>query len=232
MMEETKLYCAGEVLPPVPPERELDAEGVNEEIEKVVISLRYQRDQVEFSIAKLGTLLLKVHDNRLWEKLGHPSWGSYIGYVQDRLQIGRTQIFQYVSVAKALLPVMSEDEMASVGITKCIELKRFQNLTGKRPTPELVAHAKHSSMAELKARVFLETHGMPMEKERYFDFGGCYFSDDEREEIELAFQAACLVDPPIPEGTSDVPKKKEIMLRLAREFLSTWGDLVQEGDTL
>jgi hypothetical protein len=229
---EDKLYHAGEVLPPVPSEPELSAEDINEQIEQVVISLRYQRDQIEYSVAKLGSLMLKVQEHKLWEKLGHRSWGSYVQSVQEKLQMGRTQIFQYISVAKALLPVMTEEELGNIGITKAIELKRFQNLTGKKPTPELVAHAKHSSMAELKARVFLETHGVPMEQERYFDFGGCYLSDGEREEIERAFMAACLVDPPIPEGTSDVPKKKEIMLRLAREFLSTWGDLVQEGDTL
>lgn len=218
---EDKL-CQVEVLPPVPPESALDVEKVNGELEDIVVNFKYQRCEIERSIARLGTLMLRIQEQKFWVELGFSSWGSFCEDVRSRLELGRTQLFQYVSVARSLLPVMSEDELAEIGITKAIELKKYSNLTGKRPSTELIAYSKHCSVAETRARIFLECHGIPAEKQKYFDLGGFYCTDDEKEEIEYVFSLAAQVDPPISSELSEPARKKEVILRLVQEFRSTY----------
>jgi hypothetical protein len=172
---------------------------------------------------KLGAALLTVRENKYWVALGFKNFGEYIASVKDKIHTGRTQLYLYVATVEKLLPSISETDLTEIGITKALELKRVVSQTGEQPPQELIDLAldPKTTQAVLKGEVYKHLNLTPEDKGIYFDFG-FYVTEEEKTEIERGLDVAARVDPPVGNDWQENARKKEIMLRLVREFLATW----------
>lgn len=214
----------GEVLSPVIVDTQEDI-VLREEVDRLLSAIHNHELKLATSYVRLGNTLLKVRTKRCWEGWGFVSWGSYIDSLRERIDRARSQLYSYIAVSEILLPQVPEDVLESIGISRALELKRFATLSGKRITPELLATATDpkKGIAELRAAVFEAMHQKPDDvSKRYFDLCGFFCSSDERKEINRGFEVAAQVDPPISAETPEPARRLEVMLRLCREFVSTW----------
>jgi hypothetical protein len=208
------------------------AQKVTEQIDFILNSIKMNEMSLATGYANLGTQLLKIRTEKYWIVLGYKSFGAYIETIKERIDRGRTQIYQFIGVAECLLPSINESQLGQMGISKALELKRIVSEKGCKPPQVLIDSAinPHTTREELRKQVFGYLHKQEEPQGIYFDLGGIYLSAGEREEIKRAFDVAARVDPVIPIEWQDHQRKKEIMLRLAREFLGTWEELVNRGE--
>jgi hypothetical protein len=206
------------------------AQAVRAEVNGILEQIRAHEDGLRTSFTKLGIALLKIRENKLWLSFedadGKPfrSFGAYIDSVKEYVNKGRTQVYATLSIAERLLPYVPEEKLIEIGITKAGLLSGAVKETGKAPSSNLLAKAADPavSVSELQAAVFEELNPGRPEGGKYFDFGGCYFTAEEKTEFETARQIALRVDPPVPQEWPEHFQTKEVMLRFAREFRATY----------
>jgi hypothetical protein len=178
-------------------------------------------------IARLGTYLLEVRSKKFWllwvseEGEPHSSFGGYLKSIQNRVDKGRTQLYQTISVAERLLPQVSENDIELMGITKASVLAQRVKQTGKL-TPRLIATATdpHVTIEELRGEVLAGKEPVAADKEKYHDLGGFYATDDEWTEVQRGFEIARRSDPPVQPNWPESVQKKVIILKLVQEFLA------------
>jgi hypothetical protein len=210
----------------------LEAETTNKEVGQLLERIQSSETEVRRNFAQLGTLLLRMRTRKYWFALGYPTFGSYIDAIKGKVGKGRTQLYSVIGVADKLLPYVDADELAEIGITKATLLKQSMKQTGKAPTDEALEAAQNPNVdaQELKALLFKNENGNPeTEQGKYWDWGGSYLTADEKDEVTRAFECAKKVDPVISQELPDHVQRKEIMLRLCREFLATYEALVAKG---
>jgi hypothetical protein len=213
-----------EVLPPETTELADPSTTLRLQVDHLLDEIRDQEYGLAANWARLGAALFEVRRNQYWDKWGYLSFGSYIRELADRVRKERSQLYAYIGTAEKLLPYIAEDMLVAIGISKAGELRRFVAQSGRRlPQPLLtMAVDDKTTVKELRAAVFQELHQEPDPKSRYFDFGGSYYTTDEKAEIDLAIQIAKGTDPVIPHDIPHHLQMKEVVLRWAREFINTW----------
>ena len=203
------------------------------EVDALLEAIRNQELRLATSYVRFARLLLQVRSTHEWQDWGFRSWGAYMADIGKRISKARSQIYNYITVTETLEPLLEPDVLESMGISKAGELRRYVKGSLGQSIPEnllAIATDHTKDIDELRAAVFEALHQKPDPKGRYYDFlGGFYCSEDERKELEQAFSLACRVDPPIPQHTPEPEQKKEVLLRWAREFVSTYGDLLSLG---
>ena len=202
------------------------------DIDKFVLAIRDDERELAASYVKLGVLLLRVRSTRYWLLWDFDSFGKYIESIRERVQKGRTQLYQCLGIAEKLLPIVGEEKLIQMGVSKAGELKRVMALTGRAPSEELVEKAINDDVGlqEVRAAAFEEAHAKPDKPGAYWDMGGFFLTPDERKEIEAAFDVARRTDPPIDQELPEWAQRKEIILRLSREYYGTYCQQVQQGD--
>jgi len=187
--------------------------------------LQHEIQLAETSLAsnfvRLGNVLLRVRNDRFWIVWGHHSFGAYI----KSLDMGRTQLYQIISVVEALLPVVGEEGLKEIGISKGIELRRVVTTTGSLPSGELIDKARDPAvkLGEIRELAFQEMHEKDLPPTgSYFHLGGFWATTDERAEIKQAFEVAKRTDPPIAHDLPEHSQLKEVILRMCREFYGTY----------
>jgi hypothetical protein len=201
------------------------ANEANQEVEALVSTIRMRTTELESSYTKLGSLVLRIRDERYWLLLGFHSFGEYVKSLHTRLGLGRTQIYQMVSISQNLIPLLGEDTLAEIGKSKAIELRRVVTSTGRRPSEDLIKKAKDPDVTldEIRELAFKEIHGTPPPAESYMHLGGFHVTPSERAEINQAIECAKGVDPAVPHDIPDPLQLKEVLLRFSREFFGTYG---------
>lgn len=201
------------------------AQAACQEVEELVEKIAKETNFLESNYAKLGSLLLKVRNERYWILLGHKSFGSYLKSLRGRLGTGRTQLYQTISLADSLLPLIGEETLLEVGKSKAIELRRIVTETGKKPSEEIINKAKdpNTTIETIRELAFAEMHGEPPPSGSYFHLGGFHVTPEERDEIKRAMECAKTIDPVIPHDIPEPVQTKEVILRFSREFFGTWG---------
>lgn len=209
-----------------------EAMAAAKQIDRLLDEIKSGELSLATNYAKLGSQLLRVRSKKYWLSLGFRSFGKYVESVKERISLGRTQLYMFISVAEKLLPSVTEEDLNKMGITKALELQRVVVQTGRGPSKELVDHAldPDTTREKLRGAVFQSLNQPADEPATYFDFGGCYLTAGEREEIKRGFDVAERVDPAIPIEWPEHTRKKEVMLRFAREFLATYEQLVERGE--
>lgn len=211
-------------------EDQQQAQATAEDIEKFLSSIKADEEELAAGYVKLGVLLLAVRSKRYWLLWNFTSFGSYLESIRQRIEKGRTQVYALIGAVEKLLPVVGEERLVQMGVSKAYELKKL--LSSGRPLSEdLIEKAadKSTGVQEIRAAVFEEQHAKADEKGRYFDFGGCFLSEDERAEIVAAIETAKRTDPPIQPDLPAWIQLKEVMLRFAREYQSTYAKAVEIG---
>jgi len=201
-----------------------NAEIVAKRVDSLLGAIRTGELNLATNYVQLGNQLLNVRSNKYWVPLGFSNFGKYIESIKDQIQIGRTQLYLYISTVEKLLPSVSESQLNDMGISKAVELQRVVSQTGAPPTQELIdfaldpSHTRESVKAEVYKHLNIQT---PTETGIYFELG-CYVTQEEREEIQRGLDVAVRIDPVIPNDWPENNRNKEILLRFVREFLSEY----------
>src|SRR5208282_2030727 len=200
-------------------------------VDSLLVQIHSSESILKRDFAQLGTLLLRIRTKKYWQEWGFVSFGEYIDSIKDKISKGRTQLYGYISVADNLLPYCSGEDLSDIGISKATLLSQSVKQTGKAPSGEIMEAAANPNITseQLKAMLFVNENPESGQLGKYWDWGGSYVTIDERAEIEGAFEVAKHVDPIIPQDWPEHLQRKEIMLRLAREFMATYAALVKTG---
>jgi hypothetical protein len=209
-----------------------EAKQAAKEIDELLDEIKSGELCLATNYAKLGNQLLKIRSKKHWIALGFRSFGSYIESIKERIDKGRTQLYMFISVAEKLLPSIAEEDLNRMGISKALELQRIVAQTGMKPPQDLIERALNpvTTREQLRGEVFKHLHCPEDEQGTYWDLGGFYVTPEERKEINRGFDIAARVDPVVPLDWPEHARKKEIMQRLIREFLSTYEQLVERGE--
>jgi hypothetical protein len=209
-----------------------EATWTSDAVSKLLAQINSGETLLRTSLAQLGTVLLKVRTKKYWHAWGFPSFGAYIDSIKNQVGKGRTQLYQTIGVADKLLPFVTPDELANIGISKAILLKQSVEKTGKTPSDEILDQAQDPKVdaAELKALLFKNSNGSPENgQETYFDLGGFYTTKEEKEEILRTFDVATKTDPVISNEIPEWARRKEIIQRLCMNYLAEYEALVAKG---
>ena len=208
----------------------LDAALVREEIEGLLDSIQAHQIRLATNYVQLGAAMLKAQDRKLWIDWEFRSWGSFVVYVCKKIGRERSQLYAVVSTTQLLLSSVSENDLNAIGISKAQELARFVKQSGRSVPDSLLELAKNetTTVEQLHAAVLEELHEKGESKGKWHEFGGFYCTTDEWKEIEQARRAAMAVDPPIPDTDPDHVIRREVVLKWAREFVSSYPEVLEQ----
>jgi hypothetical protein len=206
-----------------------DARHTKEKVDALLYTIQSHEQSLAANWAKLGSTLYQIRDRKFWRAWGFLSFGSYIMELGETVRQGRSQLYHIIGVAETLLPLMTEQQLIAIGISKAGELKRFVKQTGLCLPKALYELAADSSVtqSQLRAAVFQEMRQEEQPKGRWHDFGGAFLLEDEQLEIERALEIAKRLEPVVPHDTPEHLQHKEAMLRIAREFIGTYEQEVE-----
>lgn len=205
-----------------------EAQKLRVRLDGLLDSIRHTEIALDSNYAQLGSFLKEAYLNKHWITWGFNSSGSFIAYVSDRIGRERSYIYNVLTVANNLLPAISEADLVTMGISKAQSLAEFVKKSGRRVTPDLLGSAldPDCSTSELRASVAGELHEKSHPDERWRNLAGIYATEDEWQEMLDAFEVAMRVDPPIDHTLPEHMRRKEIFLRWAREFMSSYASEV------
>jgi hypothetical protein len=200
------------------------AKEARRKIHNVLANAMLGECALEVTWMRLGGMLADFKAQEYWRKLGYPHFDAFVEELRHKFHKGRHQLFAYMSVYEVLSPYYNAEQLEKLGISKALEIKRAVKAT-RAALPTKVMEAAllpTTKVKELRALIG-QALNLPDDRETgtWFDFGGTYFTDDERAEFTAAVKVAMLqlgIKPHVPEHI----QRKEIFLSWAREFFQTW----------
>jgi hypothetical protein len=213
------------------PTENAEANRVRAQIATLVEEIRNHESSLVRDFAKLGTHLLTVREQKFWILWDFKSFGQYLAGIQNGLGKGRAQLYQAISVVEKLLPEVTEGELAQMGISKAIALRKAIDPSG-HVSPELVKLALDPKITieDLRGEIYKACNLVAEEDGSWLDLGGIFVTAAERAELKRADDVACRTDPIIPRDISDHIRRKEIRMRQAQEYLATYEGIVERGE--
>ena len=135
---------------------ENEAKQLLEDIHETLERISHGHNEFVTGFARLGTMLVEVKTKKYWKDWGYDSFGKFVDHVKEKVNKGRSQIYNTISVAEKLLPYASEADIEKMGISKANELAKIVKITGKAPTSSLLAFAKDPKVEveEFKASLY------------------------------------------------------------------------------
>lgn len=230
MTEAIAKSYSQEVLAPPTKEDKQEAHATHQQILALISEARVQEQELDSNYVKLGVKVNLMQSKKHWITLGYNSWVEYFDFLQGKFGAGRTQLYLYLGIAKTLLPTVPEEKLLAMGVSKAAELKRAVQTTGQQPSPEIIELGANPKVGvhQFRAKLHQEQHIVDHEEPgKWFDFKGCYLTDEEKKEIFQGFDYAKKVDPVIPTNWPDHKQFKEVLLRLCREFTGAWAETVE-----
>lgn len=205
------------------------------EVEQLSAKLAAAEGQLETGYAKLAFLLKEVSENRYWRGT-YKNFGDFLGNLQKKFQLGKSQMYNYLSTAKELQGQLGEDELNKMGISKALVLRDVRAASGQDVPETVVKQAMDPKVTVKDLRKLLYDAGQLEKPEdgQWFDldFSG-YYTEEEIATLRDAANAARHTDPPISEKLADHVQRKSIAYRWAQNFLETFaGDVVEGGPSL
>jgi hypothetical protein len=195
-------------------------------VESLAQKLGKAETALEHGYAEFAAALLTVQENRYWEG-EFESWGKYIEHITNTYNLGKAQLYHKVAVVRELDGIVETQDMTNMGISKASVLADVARLNNGIVPNEVIAAAQNdkTTVKDLKKRVAEILHTPEQENGEWVDLGyAFYLTPEEKEEIFAAEQAARNIDPVISNTLKTFMQKKEILLRLCREFLATYAE--------
>ena len=209
-------------------EDKVEAKKVEEQIDTATSTIITATRTLASNYARLGSLLNQVRERKFWLLGSYKSFGEYIKFVEKKYDIGHSQLYLGISIAQNLSPLISEEVLCEIGITKAGVLSKYAEQSGVSTMPEdlmALATDPKKKVEELKGECALKLHNiLPEEKGRWRDVGGFFASDEEWREWTQAIEIAKSVDPAIPHDQPEWLQLKQACTRLAQEFSGTYGN--------
>ena len=204
-------------------EDKFEAGQIREQLEDTLSAVKVHEVALESGYVELGKVLLRVRQKRYWVIYGHKSWTEYIESMHDK--IGRFQLFRYIGVVETLGSQFSDAELSQIGISKAATIRGLMLAKPDSPLPEKVREAAldpKSTTEDLRKVVFEETNVDQGHPGTFRDLEGFYATDEEWALIQRAFNVAKRTDPPIPNDLPKWAQLKEILTRMAADFLASF----------
>jgi hypothetical protein len=212
---------------------------VAEEIDALVGQISAHELRLAKSYARLGSKLREVKSNQYWMSYGYERFSAYLEVIRGRIGRERSQVYAILSVAEALLPLLTEGELETIGITKAHELRRLVKEGGN--VEALVGNGQCSgdgtweeavrimdyaadpkvTSKQLRVKVNELLHITEDVQGFWLDLGGFYATADERKEIEQFWEVGKKMFTP-PDEQAEHVIKHDVFLAGVRESLSTW----------
>lgn len=199
-------------------------------VETLVKGLAEAEQKLEHGYAKLAYMLEEVAEKRYWNGR-YESFGAYLDYIGGTYNIGKSQLYNYRSAARDLEGSVTSSQMDTMGISKALVLRDAKNNTGLIPEKALNAAMDPKTTTDnLKKLLFDAQNPIVPESGKWvkLDFSG-YYTEEEKQEISDAMNAARHGDPVINQKLPDHMQSKEVLIRFAREFLAANAGSVVEG---
>jgi hypothetical protein len=149
----------------------------------------------------IGLELLNVQTSGDWKYVGESKEGSFQPYSSFSLYVRsleketgkrRTQLYNYLAIAKDVLPYVLEKDLVEIGITKANLLRKMLK-AGHSVTPLVLHAAKTESEGDLKSTIAEQTgvYLLPPEKDEcWTDLGAIIATPAKRQSILETFNHA------------------------------------------
>lgn len=208
------------------------------EIDELLGQISAHELRLAKSYARLGSKLKEVKTEQYWMVLGYERFSSYLEFIRGKIGRERSQVYAILSVAETLLPLMSESQLETIGITKSHELRRLVNEGGSIEaeitdpnnqsedtfgTIRLLDYAADPKVTakQLRVKVNEVLHVHEPDQGLWFDLGGFYATPDERKEIDQFWELGKKLLAPKDE-TEDWKWKKIVFMDAVRECIGEW----------
>lgn len=214
------------VLPPPTKKEKEEAQAIHQKILNTIAEVRSSEANLEHGYVTLGQLIFKMQKDSLWLSVGYKSWRDYFDFIQGKFGKGRTQLYGYIGTIKTLSPHIDDKTLSDMGISKAGELKKAVIQTGKAPSEDLVNKGlnPNTTISEFREAINKEFHIVDHnEKGTWYDLKGVYFTPEEKQTWEQAIDLAKNQDPVVSITLPGHAQLKEALMRLAEEFISTYG---------
>ena len=212
------------------PQEKEEAQKIEVRIQEVSGAIKADKERLESNFVRLSQLIDEVRAKKYWLLGNYKTFGDYLADCEKKYGIKHSQLYVGMKVARNLLPSVSEQDLVGIGISKAGVLSKYVEQSGNSVIPEDVMRAAKDPKVrteDLDSVVNGKLHNVTHEsKGTWYAPGGFFVDEDERKELQDADDLARSIDPLIPNNIPEWQQKKEIALRLAREFIGTWG-----GDT-
>ena len=198
--------------------------------------------KLSHSYARLGARLREAELQQYWISLGHHKFSGYLLDVGKKIGRERSQMYAILSVATDLLPLISEEALEEIGITKSHELRRLVKQGGSleasvgsgapagdgswEETVRIMDYAADPKVTakQLRVKVNEVLHIKEDVQGFWLDLNGFYATADERKEIEQFWQWGKTYLQ-IKDEQPEHQWKKEVFLASVRECLGSWAEV-------
>jgi predicted small metal-binding protein len=210
----------------------MTAQAKLQEVEELASKLGAAESMLEVGYGQLAVGLREVADQQYWRG-SYESFGQYIEHLKSTHNIGRAQLYNYLSSARVLENDVTTDELSKMGISKAMVLTKAKQGKDDSITPAALAAALDPkvSVKDLKKLLFEAGAIMEPDQSSWMD---CEFEfmvdDNEREVINSAISAARHTDPVTPSDIKEYAQRKDIMLKLCMAYLADHAALAIEGE--
>ena len=224
-----------EILPPLNAEAALAKRG---EIDTLLDQISAHQLRLAHSYARLGALLREVKINQYWITFGFQRFSSYLETVCEKIDRRRSQAYAILSVAETLLPLISEEQLEAIGITRAHELRRLVlqggNVHAEILDPDdqtkdncgsvqLMDYAARTgvtaALLRVKVNELLHCHEGPAGN--WIDLGGIYATAEDRKAIEQFWELGRKLFAP-PDEQAEHVWKRAVFIAATEECLSSW----------
>ncbi len=183
-----------------------------------------QEYALDHSWIHLGRLLVEFKKTEGWRDTGYQSFDGFMEELRKKYKRGRTQLWQYLTVAETLGETIEGPVLEEIGISKATVLKHALKKSEKSKLPlDLVVAACHRSVTAKELRVLaaeMLNIELAPDKGSWFDFDGCYMTPEERKEFkECVMMTEKLLD--LQKDLPDHIRRKEVIFAWVREFFGT-----------
>lgn len=195
--------------------------------------------KLSHSYARLGARLREAELQQYWISLGHHKFSGYLLDVGKKIGRERSQMYAILSVATDLLPLISEEALEEIGITKSHELRRLVKQGGNleasvgsgtpagdgswEETVRIMDYAADPKVTakQLRVKVNEVLHIKEDVQGFWLDLNGFYATADERREIEQFWSLGKQLLGPKDEQPDHIWRKL-VFMDAVRECISTW----------
>jgi hypothetical protein len=220
-----------EILPPLNAEAAL---AKREEIDTLLDQISAHQLRLAHSYARLGSLLREVKINQYWITFGFQRFSSYLETVCEKIDRRRSQAYAILSVAETLLPLISEEQLEAIGITRAHELRRLVDQGGsvhaeiddpddRNYVLEIMEYAARpkvtAALLRVKVNELLHCHEGPAGN--WTDLGGFYATAEDRAAIEQFWGLGRKLFAP-PDEQADHVWRHDVFIAAVQECLGTW----------
>lgn len=176
-------------------------------------------DQCERGYAHLGWLLLEVAEMQYW-RVRHDTFRDYLRSVSLISKRTSGQLQQYFLTVRDLSDTFTAVQLESMGITKAIKLRAAKDYAIVLPSAIINAALDPDVTVKDLKKVISTALKIPEEEGDWMDLEMEFMvSPEERALFEQVIDVAMHTDPLTKSTISKSAQMKDVMLKLAMEFL-------------